>query len=236
MIASVLITGGSKEQRIQEAGRKIKRLFGFKTAENLQTFLKSPDYFLLESSGKQIGIEEIRNLQSNIIMRPFVYKFKTIVITDAESLTIPAQNAFLKTLEEPSEFTAIIMMAKQKTDLLPTIVSRCQITDLGPKNQTDLNEKESAEISERIKTIFSGDLGAKFLIAETEGKTKEQALIFLENLTTTARAMLLRDQTFKGLANKQKIILLLKNSLLTKKHIEANVNPRFALENLFLSC
>lgn len=81
-----------------------------------------------EKEGGSIGIEEIRNLEQFLslkVPRNVIFN-RGIIIENADRLTTEAQNALLKTLEEPPEGTIIILTAPHEKTLLPTIVSRVQ--------------------------------------------------------------------------------------------------------------
>lgn len=238
MIASILIAGGNIKQRREAAEKKIYKLLDFKSEKELKLFLISPDFVSFNKDGSQTGIEHIRELQSDLNHKPYCYKFRVAFINEAHLLTIPAQNAFLKTIEEPPSSSALILSTKKKSDLLPTIVSRCQIVNLAQNTEINLSETETKVLKDELLIILAQDLGMKFKIAETQGKNKEQALEYLEKLTIAGRDFLLHNsdsiQQHEQLI--QKLVVFLKETIKTKKHIEANVNPRFALENLFLTC
>lgn len=85
-----------------------------------------PDVHLLQSGGANIKIDQIRDLQQQLSLRPLEGRFKICVIDGAEMLTIGAANALLKTLEEPQPNTLLILVSSQSDKLLPTIRSRCQ--------------------------------------------------------------------------------------------------------------
>lgn len=75
---------------------------------------------------KNIGIEQIRQLQHKLSLRSFLTKYKIAIIDEAETLTEEAANALLKTLEEPTPQTMIIVITESSSLLLDTINSRCQ--------------------------------------------------------------------------------------------------------------
>jgi len=74
-----------------------------------------------------IKIEQIRDLQRKLSLKPYSGKYKIAVIPEAHLMTIESQNALLKTLEEPLGQAILILTAPSEYLLLPTIVSRCQI-------------------------------------------------------------------------------------------------------------
>lgn len=84
-----------------------------------------PDTQIL-SSPDNIKIEEIRDLQHNLYLNSYNSPYKIAVIINADKMTNEAQNAFLKTLEEPPGKTILILTTADKNKLLPTIISRCQ--------------------------------------------------------------------------------------------------------------
>ena len=73
-----------------------------------------------------IGIEEIREqLTSDVDIRPYSSPHKIYIINDAQLLTLQAQNALLKTIEEPPAYAVILLLTNNIEALLPTISSRC---------------------------------------------------------------------------------------------------------------
>lgn len=98
---------------------------------NVDNVDNSPDYINIEPTGSSIKIAQIRELQSDIIIKPHS-KYKIYVINHAEKMTVESQNALLKTLEEPPEYAIIILITNNKESLLPTIKSRCEIIKFLP--------------------------------------------------------------------------------------------------------
>lgn len=77
-----------------------------------------------ESKSRKISIDSMRELEHEINMKPGPLGFKFGVIVDCERMTPQAQNAFLKTLEEPPPGTLLILLTGKPDELLPTILSR----------------------------------------------------------------------------------------------------------------
>jgi DNA polymerase-3 subunit delta' len=95
-----------------------------------------PDFHAVrpQSKSRQITVEQMRELERELYLRPFVAPLKVAVIFDAERMclgTAAAANAFLKTLEEPPAHTLILLTSGRPAMLLPTIISRCLRLDLG---------------------------------------------------------------------------------------------------------
>ena len=79
-----------------------------------------------------IGIDQIRELQHKLNLKPFEGAFRVTIFEDSERMTEEASNALLKTLEEPPSQSLLILLASQETQLLPTIRSRCIRIKLNP--------------------------------------------------------------------------------------------------------
>ncbi len=236
MIASYLITGGTAPERLFKAHELMRHTLK-NTDTEMEAYLKSPDYILF-SPETTVGIEDVRRIEYQIFLKPFKYSFKTIVFEKAESMSIPSQNAFLKTLEEPPTKSLIILCTRDKNSLLPTTVSRCQNIHLNTPAVVELSNDEKEDDDDKISIILSSDLGAKFKLAEEIGTGKDKALEALEKLVLSLRRIVIDgcyDREHSDI-NLQHCLLFLKKSRQTKKFIEANVNPRLALENLFLTC
>jgi DNA polymerase-3 subunit delta' len=85
-----------------------------------------PDMITLKPEGTFIKIDQIRTVSRQLRFAPLEGNWRVVIINDAQAMNLEASNAILKILEEPPKGTVIILTASQTTDLLPTIVSRCQ--------------------------------------------------------------------------------------------------------------
>jgi DNA polymerase-3 subunit delta' len=85
-----------------------------------------PDIIRIKPSGPFIKIDQIRALCQTIAMKPYEARWRVVIISDAQAMNPAAGNALLKMLEEPPARTILILVATHTSDLLPTIVSRCQ--------------------------------------------------------------------------------------------------------------
>jgi len=102
-----------------------------------------PDlYFLERESAKksgvkqQISVSQVRDLLTRINKRSFLNSYKVVIIPEAEYLSVQAANSLLKTLEEPFAKTVIILIAGEKRNILPTILSRSRILKFLPVART----------------------------------------------------------------------------------------------------
>jgi len=97
-----------------------------------------PDVHIIDSEGAEIKIEFIRQLQSQIALRPYEGKKKVFIINNAHHLNVASSNAFLKTLEEAPGESLIILVSEKPTLLLKTIISRCRILKFNPLARPEL--------------------------------------------------------------------------------------------------
>lgn len=86
-----------------------------------------PDFKMIRPVENSISIEQIRELQKDIVYKPYESRWKIYIIDDADLMTLEAANSLLKTLEEPPHYAVIIMISARKESILPTILSRCQL-------------------------------------------------------------------------------------------------------------
>lgn len=95
-----------------------------------------PDFICLDSE-QEITVETILDFIAKLNFRPFVAKHKVAIINNAQNLNVNSSNALLKTLEEASASTIIILITNN-TKLLPTIISRCQVLKFNNFSEEDL--------------------------------------------------------------------------------------------------
>src|SRR5262249_12521950 len=101
---------------------------------------------------KVLRVELIRSFQSGIALRPYEGRRRVLILHDAEKLNDQAANALLKTLEEPPPFATLVLVSNSGGDLLPTVVSRCQLIRLRPLSRASV----SAALVERAN-LKAGD-------------------------------------------------------------------------------
>ncbi len=91
-----------------------------------------PHFSLLQpaSKSRQILIDDIREFEHRVHLTAGGNAFKSGLIMEAERMTEQAQNALLKTLEEPPSNTILVLVTRHPQDLLPTIRSRCQVVSM----------------------------------------------------------------------------------------------------------
>ena len=132
-----------------------------------------------------IGVDDIRNqLIGDMQIKPYSSRFKIYIVDEAEKLTVQAQNALLKTIEEPPAYGIIILLTTNADIFLQTILSRCVKLDFKPVGD-DLVEKylkDNYQLSDyeiRFALAFAqGNIGRAVAIATSPdfARLKESVL------------------------------------------------------------
>ena len=94
----------------------------------------------IEKNKSTIGVNSIRALIEEINKKPFEGDKKVIIIYDSDKMTVQAQNAFLKTIEEPPKNVTILLLCENIEVILDTIKSRCQIHKLKSLNSDEMGK------------------------------------------------------------------------------------------------
>ena len=106
---------------------------------------------------RDIRVEQIRKLQDRLSFHALEARKKVAILASAQAMNPQAQNAFLKTLEEPPAETVLILIASAPDKLLPTIRSRCSKVHFGPLPK--------ALLEERVKQVRGLDAATSALVA-----------------------------------------------------------------------
>ena len=120
-----------------------KSLVAKEFAMNILGVEKDKDYIdIIEyrTDKESFGIDYIRKVIEEANKKPYEFNKKIILIYNGEKLTVQAQNAFLKTIEEPPKGVFIIITSNSSESILDTIKSRCQIYKLWPLNKDEMLE------------------------------------------------------------------------------------------------
>lgn len=175
-----------------------------------------PDLFWVDAEDK-LGIEQAREIKEFLSLKPYQGNRRAVVLIGAENLTDAAQNALLKTLEEPPENTVLILGVTSEDQLLPTVLSRCRVINLRRDNQNSEN------FNKDIKNLLESPMEKRFQFIEKLDKKEE----FLVALTAYYR-----DQLLKGDDRKSKNFL--KDLIEAERWANQNVNIRAILEYLMI--
>lgn len=199
-----------------------------------------------KKSTQSIGIEDVKQMQKKIFLKPIKSKNKLVVIEDAQLLTPEGQNALLKVLEEPPANTFMLLSTTSREALLPTIISRCQVIEL-EESEMKLKDKDREELSAFLTNLPEMTIGEKLKLAEKLAKDKDKANVWIEKLMFVTREKVISTvilgksvtmtpesvQTDSGQARMTRALRSMQTLHTTLK--TTNVNPRFAIEQTFLS-
>ena len=230
MRGSVLIFGGTKEQREDKVLDTINSILGKNTSNEALTYRqlrnKADVKFIdLAEDKKSIGIAEAKEGVKFLSEKPFEEKVKVLVILQAEKLTRDAQNALLKVLEEPPSFAVTILCAKTVDDLLETVISRCRKVQIIRESHKETEN----QLKTSLKSLLKMDIGKRLDWAtEFSKEEKEEVIETLEGFIKEGREELLKTGSKNAAEN-------ISTLLETKTDLETtNVNLRLRLEVLAL--
>ena len=136
-----------------------------------------------EEKKSTVSVDQIRSeITSDVMMRPYESEYKLYMISNAEKLGREAQNAILKTIEEPPEYAIIFLLSDNINGLLPTVRSRCVTINLLPETNGAIRQRlldHHPEVSpERIDMATAYALGN---IGKAEGLIADEDFIAMAN-------------------------------------------------------
>lgn len=147
--------------------------------------------FITHEKPGTIGVDDIRRqINNDVAIKPYKGPWKIYIMNEGEKMTVQAQNALLKTLEEPPAYAVLLILAANVDSLLPTVLSRCVVLNMKPAKDAQIKKylMETMEIPDYkadICVAFArGNVGKAKLLANSEefDKVKEEAIILLKNI------------------------------------------------------
>lgn len=153
-------------------------------------------YEVKSDIGKNILVKQIEGLQRNLKRVPIDGKYKFAVIYQGDTIQEQAQNKLLKTLEEPDEHTVIIILCKNRDNLLQTVKSRCQLI-----NARGFGENLEG-VNSQVYELYSMMRENKFFYKvkdnlDSIAKSREEALVFLDDLEKIIGERLMKESIIK---------------------------------------
>lgn len=190
----------------------------------------------LNETGEGIKIEDVRALVYELSFGMGGADQHTFVLLHAEHASIPAQNALLKTLEEPPPGIHLILTTSAPMSLLPTILSRCQtLTDLSPVVEHARSESDAAA-QELWQTITAARSYSDVISGTESLKERETAVATLRSLVLLLYNAHLRTAKLPiGQPTIGQITGCLQECHRCITQLEQNAHVRLALENCFFA-
>ena len=156
-----------------------------------QTLSKNqPDIiYVSHEKPNTISVDDIRaQINNDVAIKPYSSKYKVYIINEAEKMTPQAQNAILKTLEEPPAYAVILLLVSNVNTLLPTILSRCVVLNMKPVRDALvkkylMEELQIPDYKAEVCVAFArGNVGKAKLLASSEEfeNVKAEALSLLK--------------------------------------------------------
>lgn len=205
-------------------------------------------------ASKSIAVDEIRFVRDDSYIKPNEADRKIYILLGADNMNESSQNALLKVLEEPVQETLFILVCEKTAALLPTIISRCAVYDLGNSEALPADEK-TVQLCESImealctanemellalsgKLVYDKELFSDVLeklayvfyrtsISLSCSKLYEGAFIKLCDVLTFQRASRLYDITVE---TQEKLIKNANHALLVTAYFSAIYSARYGLE------
>ncbi len=147
-----------------------------------------------------IGVDDVREqINDTIMIRPYSSYYKIYIVDEAEKMTVQAQNALLKTIEEPPSYAVIILITTNQEAFLPTILSRCVQMKLKPLKDFTIKSylTQNLHIPEKDADICAafarGNLGKAIHLASSDEFKElfQKVMVLVKNVGTMDISMLL---------------------------------------------
>jgi len=175
-----------------------------------------PDYYELKpevrgKSARIIRIEAIREMQTAVSRSAVQAGRRVVIIDDADTMNEPAANSLLKTLEEPEGQVTFILIARDRSGLLDTIVSRCMPLSFGPLTHEEIkrelmHRQLPEETAEKLAYLADGSLGQAIKLSQHGGlDLRDNAWAFLQSLPSLTMPKLWGEAADKGAMDRESL-------------------------------
>ncbi len=202
---SLLIVGADQETRTQHA-----------------LTYEPKSLYILDGTQEGISIESVRAFQQSLSLSNTSQNTRHAFILEAQNLSLPAQQSLLKTLEEPPLETQFILTATKSSDLLPTIISRCEVIHL--QNTLELSKENADSAKELLGKISTSNHAKLINLSESLSKDRGQ----LDNLL-----LLLESSLHSSPTNKRARAAGLVQTCIND--LKANIQPQLAIEHMLFN-
>lgn len=135
----------------------------------------NPDIIYITHQKAGITVEDVRKqILQEVVIKPYNSRYKIFIIPDADKMNVQAQNAFLKSLEEPPEYAKFLLLCENSSKMLVTILSRCVVLKLKPLGTNEIAKYIENKLSidsdnALLYSIYSqGSIGRAMELATSE--------------------------------------------------------------------
>jgi DNA polymerase III delta prime subunit len=200
------------------------QILGQKFENKIKKSICADVIFIDSQNKKSIGINEVRKIKNDSIIKPVECNFKIYIFKNAQNLTEQAQNALLKIFEEPPKHVIFLLLCNNSKNFIPTLISRAWIVKLNRINDLSSNKDSDNFIDFLVKNNKICVLS----VLSKYDSDREKLKLFLNNC-------------------KEKILLKIKNQILninkinlcnkinkSIKFIDLNINKNLILLSIFL--
>lgn len=187
---------------------------------------------VLEPIGGTIGINQVRELSKNLSLMPYGSKFTLAIINNAENLTLEAQQALLKTLEEPPKHAKLILSTGRIATLLPTIISRCEVINIKGNHDASREVNLDDTVNKLKKILGTDKLGERMKTIDEITVNRDSAELFCDSAIIVLETALHQKNNEFNLPV-TKISDLLKRLLIGKARIAGYINPKLVMDDIF---
>jgi hypothetical protein len=177
------------------------------------------------------GIALIRAWQGQLALAPLGEGAVAGIIPQAHLLTHEAQQALLKTLEEPPGSALVILETETPFALLPTILSRVQILNCTSANKP----QENSAVIASLQKARGATVGEIVRISDTLAPSRNAAETFLGEVTQALQQQLVAPLEDNTIFPRGRTALILRAALEARKQLGANVTPRLAVDRFLLT-
>ncbi len=139
---------------------------------------RHPDFMEISALKRDISIDQIREVRQAFRISPTIGENRVVVIRGASAMNPYASNALLKTLEEPAPGAYLFLTAEEERELLPTIISRCQLIRLAPLAEREIADRlvsvhgAPPDKAVPLARLSGGSYGRAMALAKGNGEGK----------------------------------------------------------------
>lgn len=158
--------------------------------------------WITHEKANSIGVDEVREqINNDIVIKPYSSKYKIYIVPDADMMSVQAQNALLKTIEEPPAYAVILLLTTNADAFLQTIRSRCVMLDIKPVSDEKIREflmkkRQVPDYKAEVCAAFArGNVGRAVALASSErfNELKDVTVSLLRRLGDIRRYDILQE-------------------------------------------